>query len=160
MTHDIREITTDQAKWHKQGQKQADMDAGIKSRSRVEELLGERRDLQERIAWKESMVENKTIALRKYATWEHKHKCYTTEIFRWNDEIRELRTKLSELDTETDWHERSIKATMGGEGNGNGDFVANIKRCAAEMQEGRRVEEEGRAMLRRAEAEMFEVCKQ
>jgi predicted RNase H-like nuclease (RuvC/YqgF family) len=50
ITHDIREITTDQAKWHKQGQKQADIDAEIKSRSKVEELLRERRDLQERIA--------------------------------------------------------------------------------------------------------------
>jgi hypothetical protein len=49
---------------------------------------------------------------------------------------------------------------MGGEGNRDGDFVANIKRYAAEMQEGRRMEEEGRAMLRRAEAEMFEMYKQ
>jgi hypothetical protein len=71
-----------------------------------------------------------------------------------------LRTKLSALDTETDWHERSIKATIGGEGNRDRDFVANIKRYAAEMQEGRRMEEEGRAMLRRAEAEMFEMYKQ
>lgn len=107
------------------------MDVSTKSGSKVEALLGERRDLQERIAWKESMVDNKTIQLRMYSTWEDEHKRYTTEIFRWNDEIRELRTKISELDTETDRHERGIKATTNGEGDK--DFVAEIKRCAAEI---------------------------
>jgi hypothetical protein len=39
------------------------------------------------------------------------------------------------------------------------EFVAKIKKCAAKMREGRELEEEGRRILKEAEAEMLEICK-
>jgi hypothetical protein len=75
---------------------QPDIEAASKFRSRVEELSAERQELQKMIAWRES--------IRK-----------TDTIFHWKEDIRDLRTRMIELDIER-------KAAA------DAEFVAEIKR--------------------------------
>lgn len=138
-------------------QEQQGIDATAELESKVEDLLLERQWLEGKIARKECMIEDKQARLGAISKWERERWESRTEVSGWEEEIRELRSKLSELDKKRDSQERNIKATK--EGRAEANFVADIKRCAAEMQEGRWMEEEGRAILRRAEAEMVEICK-
>jgi transcription initiation factor TFIIIB Brf1 subunit/transcription initiation factor TFIIB len=128
MIHDIRDII-DQGWRQREGQQE--MEATSKFRGRVEEISAERQELQETIAWRESMGKTETI-------------------FHWKEDIRELRTRMIELDMEKKAAESRAA---------DAEFVAKIKKCAAKMQEGRGLEEEGRRILKEAEAEMLEICK-
>lgn len=152
MKHEARNMAGQEEQEEQQG-----MDTTAELEMKVEEILLERRWLEGKIARKESMIEDKQANLWVISKWEKERWDRRSEISGLEEEIRELRRKLSELDRKRDSQERNIKATK--EGRTEANFVAEIKRCAAEMQEGRRLEEEGQRRLRRAEAEMVEICK-
>lgn len=152
MKHEARNIAGQEEQQERQG-----VDKPAEMEYKVEDFVLERQWLEGKIARKECMIEDKQARLGVISKWEKERWDGRLEVSGWEEEIRELRGKLLELDRKWDSQERKMKATK--EGKAEANFVAEIKRCAAEMQEGRRLVEEGGAMLRRAEAEMVEICK-
>jgi predicted nucleic acid-binding Zn-ribbon protein len=105
--------------------------------NRMEELLSERVRLTEGIARRESMVENKTRQQGEWSKSGKVYKEYQSEIFRWNSERMEMEGKLSELDTETDGYEQTIKAVRGEQGLGA--FSLSVRDHIEEIRQGRRL---------------------
>ena len=81
------------------------------------------------------------------------YKEYQSEIFRWNNELRETGARLSELDTERDEYERTMQAIRGEQGLRTID--PSVLEYVEEIRQGRRLETEGREMAERAEAEVI-----
>lgn len=120
----------------------------IKLQSKTDELLSERARLTEKVARLESMVDNKA---RQQDGWSKEE--YQSEIFRWNNEMRETGARLSELDTETEEYERTMQAIRGEQGLRTID--PSVLEYVEEIRQGRRLEIEGREMAERAEAEVI-----
>jgi hypothetical protein len=124
-------------------------------RSKMEELLSERARLTEKLARMQSMVDNKARQQDGWSKSETVHKDYQSEIFRWNNEIWIMGAELSELDTETDEYERTVKAVEGEQGIVT--FSLSIRDHIEEVRRGRRLEVEGKEMAGRAEEEIKRI---
>jgi predicted nucleic acid-binding Zn-ribbon protein len=123
--------------------------------SKMEELLSERARLTERITHRESMAENKRRQQGGWSKSDKVYKEYQLEIFRWNSERIEMEAKLSELDTETDEYEQTIKAVRGEQGLGA--FSLSVRDHIEEIRQGRRLEAEGKERAERAEEEVKRI---
>lgn len=122
---------------------------------KLEELLLERKRLTERITRMQSMVDNKARQQDGWSKSETVYKDYQSEVFRWNNEIWMMGAELSELDTETDEYERTVKAVKGEQGLGM--FSLSIRDQIKEIRQGRRLEAEGREIAERAEEEVKRI---
>ena len=120
--------------------------AGLQGK--VEGLLVERQKLLEAIKRKEGMVDNTEREQGGWSKSERVYKAYQSEIFRWNQEVGEMRARLSGLDKETDEYERTIKAIEGGIVRGVFslsvvDWIEQVRR--------------GKEMVREAEEELIRI---
>lgn len=88
---------------------------------------------------------------------ERKRNQITMETTRWREDINVMRATLASLDTELDWYERSIKAVK--EERAGAGFVAGIRQCIAEIEQGERYKKGAEEAIERAKSEMSEWCK-